>query len=165
VTGGCLALIAVGVVLAAIGAPFAAFMAAGFGLTFGSIYGVGRRRAAVARRVLHGGNPRAVWAVGWCRPPDGCNYALFMQAKSEEPHVVVRLPLRRDMERSTSAWVYGSLKRSVLGGVALVGPEGLLATGRVVSSRTARKRWRRFDTVPSVWVQRPPEDWLPPGGQ
>lgn len=165
VTLGCGGLVLVGFPLAALGVPFLAFMAWGFGFTFGSLYAIAWRRAAVARSRLQAGDARAVWAVGWCRPPDGCNYALFVQASSETPHVVVRLPLRRDMERSSAAWVYGSLKPAMLGGLALLGSNGLLATGRVVSSRAARRKWQRFDTTPSIWVQRPPENWMPPAGK
>ena len=165
VTLGALALTVVGALLLGV-VPQLGFIGSLGGLTFGGIYAISWRRAVVARRVLRRGKPIAVWAAGWCRPPDGCNYGIFLDGSSEHPDVVIRLPLRRDdMERGTEGWLFGRLKPAVLGGVALLGPRGLLATGRVVSRRSTRGKWQRRDSPPNRMVQRPPENWMPPAGQ
>jgi len=165
VIGGCLLLALVGLPLSTLPDPLFALLAWALGLTFAALYAIAWRRARVAQRLIENSEPRAVWAIGWERPPDGANYALFLHGSADDdPDFVVRLPLRRDLRRSTAAWVYGRLEPDILGGVALVGPDGLLATGRVVGRRSARGKWRRFGTEPSGWVRRPPEDWLPPGG-
>ena len=69
------------------------------------------------------------------------------------------------MRRSVVGWLAGPAKPAVLGGVGLLSEDGLLATGRIVSDRAARKRWGRRETVPGKMVQRPPEGWYPPGGE
>lgn len=145
--------------------PQVGLLLAAGGMTFGALYGIAWRRAGAAERALSSSPPRAAYCAGWCRPPDGCNYAVFFTEENRTPDLVVRLPLRRDMVASTEGWFCGSTSPSLLGGVALLGPKGLLATGRVVPERSARKKWARRTTEPGWWVQRPPEDWIPPGAE
>lgn len=59
--------------------------------------GDGGGSATAARAGLRSGMFRAVRAEGWCRPPDGCNYAIFTGTDADEPGAVVRLPLRREV--------------------------------------------------------------------
>ena len=160
---GCIAVIGLGVLLA-VTVPQVGLVLAGIGLTFGALYGLALRRATAARSALRSGRFREVRAEGWCRPPDGCDYALFA-SPGNEPDAVLRLPLRREMKRSVEGWLAGSTEPSILGGVGLFNDEGLLATGRIVSDRSGRKRWMRREREPGRLVQRPPEDWYPPGGE
>lgn len=169
VSTACIGVAVLGAVAAIAGLPpqvalLLLLLAAG-GVTFGALFGIAWRRAGAAKRALTASTPLAANCAGWCRPPDGCNYAVFFTAEERTPDLVVRLPLRREMVSSTQGWLYGSAKPSLVGGVALVGPNGLLATGRVVPKRSARKKWARRTTEPAWWVQRPPENWLPPGGE
>lgn len=165
VAAGCGAVVVAAALLALVGVPQVALVIGGFGLIFGALYGTAWRRATAARAGLRSGMFRAVRAEGWCRPPDGCNYAIFTGTDADEPGAVVRLPLRREMKRFAHAWLAGDAEPSVLGGVGLFDSGGLLATGRVVSERTARKRWLRRGQIPGRHVQRPPEGWYPPGGE
>lgn len=165
ILAGCIAGLGAGLVAAVAGVPQVGLLVAGFGLTFGALYGVAWRRASAARSALEASEFVEVRAVGWCRPPDGCNYALFNDSEQESPDWVLRLPVRREMKRSVSAWVAGRLEPSVLGGVALFDEEGLLATGRIVEPASGRKKWERRNKEPGRMVQRPPEGWYPPGSE
>jgi hypothetical protein len=139
----------------------------GFGcLVFTGIFGIAWVRATKASAGITDGPWLRVFAVGWCRPPDGCNYAVFADVRQPQdtPALVIRLPLRREM-RSSNAWLCGAPKRGLLRSVALLAESGeLLATGRVLRSSVAVDRWRRRADEPSRFVIRPPDDWLPPGG-
>lgn len=162
---GCVAVAASGAFIALLTIPQLGLLIAGLGLTFAALYGIAWRRASAARSAIRSGQFREVTAKGWCRPPDGCNYALFATSGSEEPDAVLRLPLRRELKRSADAWLAGNNVPSLLGGVGLLNEDGLLATGRIVSERTARKRWARREKEPGRMVQRPPEGWYPPAAK
>lgn len=163
VCAGCVVVIALGVLLA-VTLPQVGLFLAGIGVTFGSIYGLALRRVLAARAALRSGPFRGVRAEGWCRPPDGCNYALFA-SPGDMPDAVLRLPLRREMRGAVDAWLAGRIEPAILGGVGLFNDEGLLGTGRILPGHLGRKRWMRRRKEPGRLVQRPPEDWLPPGGQ
>ena len=135
------------------------------GVAGGSVFGTALLRAVIARSLVRTGPYARVRVVGWCRPPDGCNYALFFRDESSHPGAVVRLPIRRGMKGSAVAWVAGPVRPSTFGSVGLFDESGLLATGRVVDSGIGLKRWQRRATEPGRTVSRPPKDWLPPGGQ
>jgi hypothetical protein len=166
ISGLGLIVAAVGAGMLGLGMPSAPFATVGgLGLMFAGLYAVALRRVVIAQSSLRDGPVRAVRAVGWCRPPDGCNYAVFIGPDLSTPDAVIRLPLRREVSPSIDGWLCGDVVPAVWGGVALIGESGLLATGRIVSRRTGQKRWQRRSVEPGRWVQRPPRDWLPPGGQ
>ena len=115
------------------------------------VWSVYRLRAA--RKSVLAGPYQAVRAVGWTRPPDGCNYGLFRgsDARQDDPDWVLRLPLKRHV-RTTSAILCGTPRPgSYFGGLALIDPDGsFLAAGRIVGPYTAQKRWERR-TKPTPW--------------
>jgi hypothetical protein len=136
------------------------------GLIFVGIFGIASFRASKAANAITHGPWARVYAVGWCRPPDGCNYAVFTRTPrpGDAPALVMRLPLRRQMVTATG-WLCGLTQPRRFGAVALLSDDGaLLGTGRIVSDRAAANLWRRHDTEPSRFVMKPPDDWLPPGG-
>lgn len=141
-------------------------LAGGLGLTLGFLFGIAWWRVAAAHRATFVGPFERVHAVGWCRPPDGCNFAMFLidREDGDEPDYVLRLPVRRQMAKS-DAWLCGSPKPAMLGGLALLSGTGLLGAGRIVSRRAGLKRWRRKDVPPGKHVMRPPNNWLPRGGE
>jgi hypothetical protein len=132
------------------------------GIVLGAIYGIALWRVIGARQAMRRSPPHEVTAVGWCRPNDGCNYGIFASDR-HLPDVVVALPLRRRVLPSTKAWVFGELTPSLTRSVALVGEEGLLAVGHVLTQERGDGRWQRRETEPGPFVMRPP-DWEPPGG-
>ena len=161
-----LVLALIGAALAEVGAPWNLSGLVGvFGLVLFAVYSVAWRRASMAGRALRRGPFQRVRAVGWCRPGDGCNYAVFANDDDPSPDLVVRLPLRRDVESEVEGWFAGETNPVLYGGVALFGADGLLATGRVLPNRRAVKVWARRSIEPGSWVQRPPTDWYPPGGE
>ena len=80
----------------------------------------------MAGRALRRGPFQRVRAVGWCRPGDGCNYAVFANDDDPSPDLVVRLPLRRDVESEVEGWFADETNPVLYGGVALFGADGLL---------------------------------------
>ena len=161
----CIVGIAVGLLLALV-SRLAGLIVAGIGLVLLGIYLVATWRARLARDGILNGPWHKVFVVGWCRPPDGCNYAVFDASTNDRtiPQYVVRLPLRRAM-KDGSAWLGGIPTQGLLRSVALVAESGeLLGTGRILGRKIARTRWERRAQPPSKLVARPPEDRLPPGG-
>lgn len=153
-----------GVIVLALGGPVGVVtILLGVGVFLSGIFFVASYRYVVAERGVERGPYLPVYAIGWCRPPDGCNYALFDGAAREAPAWVVRLPLRRPMA-SGAAWLCGSSAQSWIGAVALVAESGeLLGAGRIVSDKKAAARWARRATMPGPLVQKPPDGWFPPG--
>jgi hypothetical protein len=136
------------------------------GAALACVFTIASRRASKAAAAIASGPWSRVHAVGWCRPPDGCNYGIFTRAPrpGDVPSVVMRLPIRREMTKSTG-WLCGAAKPGILGSVALINDDGeLLGTGRVIREGTALKRWRRRETQPLRFLMKPPKNWLPPGG-
>jgi len=136
-----------------------ALVAAASSVTTGGLYGVAAYRAFRARLVVQRAPGRPVRYQGWCRPPDGCNYALFAADTSvDRPFAVIRLPIVREMS-SGSGWLFHRNSESA---AALVGGDGeLLGAGRVIDDGIAR--WLRRDDGPSRFVMKPP-DFKPPAG-
>jgi hypothetical protein len=114
-------------------------------------------RLQMARRSLAGPYLR-VWAVGWSRAPDGCNYALFDpdDTSHERPEWVLRLPIVRPVQ-SAAATLCGSPRPgAVLDSHALIDLDGnLIAAGRVVTADVGQKRWDRRHKPKSRWVAGP----------
>ena len=147
-----------GIPLRLVGVPL------GVGLLFTALYAVVLRRISVGRTRIKAGRPQPARLEGWERLGDGVYYAVYLHSEgSTEPDAVIGLPIRRRVEPSTNGWVYGSLEPALLGGVALVGEEGLLGVGRVIYSGRAHDVYERRHRPVSRWVQRPPKDWMPPG--
>lgn len=121
-------------------------------------YGVAAFRAIRARQTLHTDPGLAVTYEGWCRAPDGCNFACFRAVDpTDEPFAVVRLPIVREMSKG-SGWLFQGRGAAA----ALVSADGeLLGTGRIIDDGLAR--WnRRAEPTPKN-VMNPPK-WTPPGG-
>ncbi len=114
-------------------------------------------RARAAERCLEGPCVE-VFAVGWARAPDGCNYALFdsgADPSTDKPRWVLRLPRVRPLS-STRARLCGEPRPTLLGGRALIGRDGtLLAVGRIVDDATAQRRWERRHDKSPTWVYNP----------
>lgn len=106
-----LVLVLVGAALAVWGAPWnLSGLAALFGLVLCATYSVAWRRVAMAGRMLRQGPFRRVRAVGRCRPGDGRNHAVSAD-DDPSPDVVVRLPLRREVETEVEGWLAGEPRR------------------------------------------------------
>ena len=136
-----------------------ALMAAVGAATIGGLYGVAAYRALRALLVVKSVPGRLVRFEGWCRPTDGCNFALFAAENSlDTPFAVIRLPLVREMSSGTG-WVF---QRGSESAAALVSERGeLLGAGRIVNDGAAR--WLRRDDAPPRFVIKPP-DLKPPAG-
>jgi hypothetical protein len=138
-------------------------MLIGVGVFLAGIFLVAAYRARAALHAVEQGPYLRVHAIGWCRPPDGCNYAIFDGTDRDTPTWVLRLPLRRPMTVA-DAWLCGDARPSQKGAVALIDDSGdLLGAGRIVSVAKGMERWRRSMTAPGRLVQKPPEGWYPPG--
>src|SRR4029077_16493280 len=122
--------------------------------TVGLLFIWTRFRLKEARRRL-AGPYRKVWAVGWSRPPDGCNYALFegQQMRGDRPDWVLRLPTVKAAQ-SRAAFLCGEIRPgNITAGNALIGQDGsLLAAGRIVAERTGQRKWQRRSARKSRWV-------------
>jgi hypothetical protein len=144
-----LVLVLVGAVLAVWGAPWnLSGLAALFGLVLCATYSVAWRRVAMAGRMLRQGPFQRVRAIRWCRPGDGSNYAVSADDDDRSPDVVVRLPLRREVETEVEDWLAGEPKPTPYGGVPLLSVDGLLATGPIIPNRRAVEVWARRLEVP-----------------
>jgi hypothetical protein len=161
-------MIAVGLVVTMIGAAVAAFttwrVAVPFviGPTIAVLYAVVIYRYSNAKIALRS-TPAPVWVRGWCRPPDGCNYAVFDSEPDEgtEPELVVRLPIKRAMATGP-AWLCLTINRDA---AVLFDDQGnFLGAGRVLASGRASTVYPRRDEPPGKHVMQPPKDFLPPGG-
>jgi hypothetical protein len=132
------------------------------GVVWLGVFLVALSRTWAAGRHLRTGPQRWVKAVGWCRPGDGCNYGIFLDAGAtpDSPDLVMRLPLRR-RPLSTEGWLIGEPGAF---GLLLTTESGeFLGAGRIVQDSTAIDRWNRRDQPPGRLTQTPP-DWEPPGG-
>jgi hypothetical protein len=154
----------VGISLLAIGGPVAfGVTLVGLGVVLPSLFFVAAYRSSAAARAVDRGPYRRVHAVGWCRPPDGCNYAIFEGPERSRPSWVLRLPLRRPMT-TADAWLCGAPQPSWFTALALIDDSGdVLGAGRIVAPRTAVTRWNRREAPPSRLVAPPPRNWYPPG--
>lgn len=127
------------------------------GLGAGSIAAAFAMNGYRLRNAQHSllGPYRKVWAVGWSRPPDGCNYALFdgLQQAGGRPDWVLRLPTVRDVQSGAGFLCGEPQPGRLLGGHALIADTGtLLAAGRIVRHDLGQKRWERRTTPKSGWV-------------
>jgi hypothetical protein len=110
-------------------------------------------RTHLARRSLKQGC-REVLAVGWMKPPDGCNYAVFQRDANpaeSDPDLVLRLPVRRRTVKSL-AFLCGSTRPSRFrSAAALLSPDGtVLGVGRVRPTANGQEVWRRRH-APAPW--------------
>ena len=110
-------------------------------LIYAVLFGVAAYRALRGRQAIASEDGVSVKFEGWCRPPDGCHYAMFPKdGSSAVPFAVLRLPLVRRMS-SGSGWLFESSRSTA---AALVGADGeLLAIGRLVDN--GLDRWQRRD--------------------
>jgi len=153
---GCLAVAIVIAVLLRSGVGFT--LAAGF-VAVGGVYCVASYRGWHARRLVIRSPGMQVQYDGWCRPPDGCNYALFRpDTASGPPFAVLRLPIRREMSAG-AGWFFGAGDTKA---GALVARDGrLLGAGRILDDGSSA--WDRRGVAPPWYVMNPP-DLNPPGG-
>jgi hypothetical protein len=149
-TGGFVALVATSVVRVPEGL---AVVVATFLLTVAFFFAIGAVRTRIARRGLTRGC-REVFAVGWTRSPDGCNYAVFNRtvdpATGGDPELVLRLPTRRGVT-SSLAFLCGETRPSRWGAASLFSADGeVLGAGRVLPTARGQKIWRRRH-APTPW--------------
>lgn len=116
------------------------------GATVGGLFAVTTSRLDAATRAVEAGPYQPVHAVGWTRPPDGCNIGLFLGDGRDEPDVVVRLPIVRSMT-TADGWVAGDVTPGLGRAgrvVAVFRSDGeLMGAGRIVPTQVGRERWAR----------------------
>lgn len=100
------------------------------------------------------------FAVG---PTLGCIYAVFdgQPGPTTQPRYVIRLPLRRSMTTGP-AWVILTTNQDAA--VVFADDGAFLGAGRTLGQDRGRLLHGRRDQPPGRFVQRPPEDFRPPGG-
>ena len=108
-------------------------------MTYSVLFGIAGYRALRGHQAIASEPGVSVRFEGWCRPPDGCNYAMFPNdGSSSVPFAVLRLPVVRRMS-SGSGWLFESSRSKA---AALVGAAGeVLAVGRLVDD--CLDRWQR----------------------
>ncbi len=134
-------------------------MVAAGSASLAGVYGVGAYRSMKARRVVASEPGMHVRYEGWCRSPDGCNYAMFNpESVSDVPFAVLRLPIVREMSTGSGWFFQGSGTNAA----ALVSVHGeLLGAGRVLADGTSR--WQRRAEPAPRFVMKPPT-FKPPAG-
>jgi hypothetical protein len=135
------------------------------GIFLGGLFGVAWYRSRRVVSNLRNGPFSHVHAIGWTRPPDGCNYALFPEwtGVPGNPKWILRLPLRRPMYEA-DGWLCGSSEPSLMGASALIDEGGvLLGYGRIIGHKKGLRRWNRRNLRPNSFVTRPPKGIYPPG--